>query len=159
MFSGEESWGRFLDLNNFQELFLNLRGVRTNISYIDYLRTFQQFRHLRPQTKNEDYLKYLIQLQEYLESFLTRVQPIVNHKKLMNKISADFENAWEAGAFPVPGLKDSEVANISNGSPLYCDACKKSYSKETVYNAHLEGKQHKKNVAKAEADKNRDQND
>src|SRR5205085_5670589 len=35
MFTGEESWGRFLDLNIFHERFLNLKGVRTNISYID----------------------------------------------------------------------------------------------------------------------------
>ena len=153
MFTGEESWGRFLDLNNFHELFLNLKGVRTNISYIDYLKTFQGFRHLRQQTKNEDYLKYLIQLQEYLESFLKRVQPIINHDKLMNKISLDFEQAWESGT--APGQKDTEETSATtNGSPLFCEACQKTYSKETVFNAHLEGKQHKKNVEKAKAGKN-----
>ena len=104
MFTGEESWGRFLDLNTFHEQFLNLRGVRTNISYIDYLKTFQGFRHLRQQTKNEDYLKYLIGLQEYLESFLKRVQPLVNHDKLMNKIGVDFDRAWIDGT--APGQKE-----------------------------------------------------
>lgn len=158
MFTGEESWGRFLDLNNFHEQFLNLRGVRTNISYIDYLKTFQGFRHLRRQTKNEEYLKYLVQLQEYLESFLKRVQPLVNHEKLMHKIGADFQQAWEAGT--APGQKDTEQdSGMTNGSPLFCEACQKTYSKETVYNAHLEGKQHKKNVEKAKADRNGDQDD
>ena len=155
MFTGEESWGRFLDLNNFHELFLNLKGVRTNISYIDYLKTFQGFRYLRRQTKNEDYLKYLIRLQEYLETFLKRVQPIVNHDKLMNQISLEFEKAWESGT--APGQKDTEdTSATTNGSPLFCEACQKTYSKETVFNAHLEGKQHKKNVEKARADKNGD---
>jgi splicing factor 3A subunit 3 len=158
MFTGEESWGRFLDLNFFHELFLNLRGVRTNISYIDYLKTFQGFRHLRRQTKNEDYLKYLIQLQEYLESFLKRVQPLVNHEKLMNKTSLDFEQAWESGT--APGQKDAEqTSETTNGSPLFCQACQKSYSKETVYNAHLEGKQHRKNVEKTKAERIGDHDD
>jgi splicing factor 3A subunit 3 len=158
MFTGEESWGRFLDLNIYHERFLNLRGVRTNISYIDYLKTFQGFRHLRRQTKNEDYLKYLIQLQEYLESFLKRVQPLVNHEKLMNKIGLDFEKSWENGT--APGQQDEqETTTTTNGSPLFCEACQKTYSKETVFNAHLESKQHKKNVERANAEKRNDPED
>lgn len=148
MFTGEESWGRFLDLNVYHEAFLNLRGIRTNIPYIEYLKTFQGFRHLRQQIKNEAYLKYLKELQEYLESFLKRVQPLVNHDKLMNKISVDFSSAWEQGI--APGQKDAEQAAApSTVSSLYCHACQKTFAKETVFNAHLEGKQHKKNVEKA----------
>jgi splicing factor 3A subunit 3 len=153
MFTGEESWGRFLDLNTFHELFLNLKGVRTNLSYIEYLKSFQGFRHLRRQTKNEAYLKYLIQLQDYLESFLKRVQPIVNHDKLMNKIGVDFDSAWEQGI--APGQKDeTNGTTTTNGSPLFCEACQKTYAKETVFNAHLESKQHKKNVGKGNVEKN-----
>jgi splicing factor 3A subunit 3 len=158
MFSGEESWGRFLDLTIYHERFLNLKGVRTNISYIDYLKTFQGFRHLRRQTKNDDYLKYLIQLQDYLESFLKRVQPVVNHEKLMNKIWLDFEKAWDNGT--APGQQDTqEAAATTNGSPLFCEACQKTYSKETVFNAHLDSKQHKKNVERANAEKRNDPED
>lgn len=153
MFTGEESWGRFLDLNTFHELFLNLKGVRTNLTYIEYLKSFQGFRHLRRQTKNEDYLKYLIQLQGYLESFLKRVQPIVNHDKLMHKIGVDFDSAWDQGI--APGQKDdTNGTETTNGSPLFCEACQKTYAKETVFNAHLESKQHKKNVEKANVEKN-----
>lgn len=160
MFTGEESWGRFLDLNLFHEQFLNLKGVRTNISYIDYLKTFQGFRHLRRQTKNEDYLKYLIALQEYLESFLKRVQPIANHKKLMNKIGVDFEKSWEEGT--APGQKDTtvtETAATQDTSPLYCAVCQKTYAKGTVFNAHLEGKQHRKNLERSKAEKNGEDDD
>jgi splicing factor 3A subunit 3 len=162
MFTGEESWGRFLDLNIFHEQFLNLKGVRTNISYIDYLKTFQGFRHLRRQTKNEDYLKYLIVLQEYLESFLKRVEPLVNHEKLMNKIGVDFEKAWEEGT--APGQKDTstttdETTAPANSSPLFCQVCQKTYAKETVFNAHLEGKQHKKNLERSTAEKRGEDDD
>ena len=158
MFTGEESWGRFLDLNTFHELFLNLKGVRTNLSYIEYLKSFQGFRHLRRQTKNETYLKYLIQLQDYLESFLKRVEPIVNHDKLMNKLEVEFDSAWEQGI--APGQKDeingtsTTTTTTTNGSPLFCEACQKTYAKETVFNAHLESKQHKKNVEKVNGEKN-----
>jgi splicing factor 3A subunit 3 len=145
MFSGEECWGRFLDLHTLHETFLNLRGVRNNISYIVYLKEFQGFRHLRPQTKNEDYLKYLIQLQEYLESFLKRVQPLVNHDKLMNKLAMDFNGAWESGV--APGQK--ELAQLeSSGDGLFCEVCQKVFTKDTVFKVHLDGKQHKKNIEK-----------
>jgi len=156
MFTGEESWGRFLDLNTFHEQFLNLRGVRTSISYIDYLRTFQGFRHLRRQTKNEEYLQYLIRLQGYLESFLKKVQPLINHDKLMNSIAVDFERVWSEGN--APGQKEeAEATATTNGndstSPLFCVACQKTYAKETVFNAHLQSKQHKKNVEKSKTEK------
>lgn len=158
MFTGEESWGRFLDLTSLHERFLNLRGVRTNIPYIDYLKTFQGFRHLRRQTKNGDYLNYLIQLQEYLESFLRRVQPLVNHDKMMNKIAVDFAKMWAAGT--APGQKDAvEETTTTNQSPLFCEACQKTYSKDTVYNAHLDSKQHKRNLEKANSDKRDEQDD
>jgi splicing factor 3A subunit 3 len=155
MFTGEESWGRFLDLTSIHVRFLNLRGVRTNLPYIDYLKSFQGFRHLRRQTKNGDYLEYLIQLQEYLESFLRRVQPLVNHDKLMNKIGVDFAKMWAAGT--APGQKDVlEETTTTNQSPLFCEVCQKTYSKNTVYNAHLDSKQHKTNLKKANADKRDD---
>ena len=144
MFTGEESWGRFLDLYVFHEQFLNLPGIRKGQSYIDFLKTFQQFRLLPKHTKNDDYLKYLIDLQAYLESFLSRVDPLINHEKLMNKIAVDFDKAWSEGF--APGQKEDQPNGNQNGSAYFCDVCQKSFSKETVYAAHMESKQHKKNV-------------
>jgi splicing factor 3A subunit 3 len=97
-------------------------------------------------------------MQEYLESFLRRVQPLVNHEKLMNKIGVDFVKMWAAGT--APGQKDVvEETTTTNQSPLFCDACQKTYSKDTVYNAHLDSKQHKRNLEKANADKRDEQGD
>ena len=152
MFTGEESWGRFIDLNFAHEMFLNLRGF-PQYPYIQYLNEFQHFHRFNPKAKNnDDYLKYLIALQEYLESFLKRVQPIVNHEKLMNKISVDFENAWENGT--APGQKDEQGIGMNGSSPLYCKVCHKQFSKETVFNAHLEGNKHKKNAERAKGEAN-----
>jgi splicing factor 3A subunit 3 len=151
MFTGEESWGRFLDLTSLHEVFVNLRDF-PRYQYIEYVKEFQNFRKLPAKLKSNDYLEYLIVLQEYLEAFLKRVQPIVNHRKLMNKISTDFANAWENGS--APGQNDEENHAINGSSPLYCDVCQKQFAKETVYNAHLEGNKHKKNVERAKAEAN-----
>jgi splicing factor 3A subunit 3 len=51
MFTGEESLGRFLDLNILHEMFLNLRGVPPSMQYIQYLNEFQLFRKFNPKTK------------------------------------------------------------------------------------------------------------
>ena len=156
MFTGEESWGRFLDLNVLHEMFLNLRGF-PQYTYIQYLNEFQHSRKVNPKAKNNnDYLKYLVALQEYLESFLKRVQPIVNHKKLMNKISVDFENAWENGT--APGQKDEQGTDTNGSPPLYCEVCQKQFAKETVYNAHLDGNKHKKNAERAKVEANGERN-
>lgn len=157
MFTGEESWGRFIDLHTLHEMFFNLRGF-PQLQYIPYLNEFQHFRKFNPKAKNNDeYLKYLIALQEYLESFLRRVQPIVNHQKLMNKISNDFENAWENGT--APGQKDEQGNVINGSSPLYCEVCQKQFAKETVYNAHLDGNKHKKNAERDKAEANGERED
>jgi splicing factor 3A subunit 3 len=151
MSSGEKSWGRFLDLNILHKMFLNLLGVPPSTQCNRYLNEVQLFRKFNPKTKNYDgYLKYLIALQECLESYLQRGQPIVNHQELMHKISVDFETAWEHGT--APGQKDEQGDATNGSSPLYCEVCQKQFAKDTVYNAHLEGTKHKKNAERAKAE-------
>jgi splicing factor 3A subunit 3 len=74
----------------------------------------------------------------------------------MNKLEVEFDSAWEQGI--APGQKDetngTSTTTTTNGSPLFCEACQKTYAKETVFNAHLESKQHKKNVEKVNGEKN-----
>jgi splicing factor 3A subunit 3 len=60
----------------------------------DHKHVYRRRKKLPAKLKSNDYLKYLIVLQEYLESFLKRIQPIVNHRKLTNRISADFAKVW-----------------------------------------------------------------
>merc|ERR1711871_1686175 len=54
--------------------------------------------------------------------------------------------------------KEDKIVNKEH--PLYCKACQKMFAKETVFNAHLTGQKHIKNLrklgtpfAKAEADR------
>lgn len=57
IFSGEESYGRFLDLNTLHEQWLNLKGVKY-ISYTKYLDFYDKFSSINSRIKNENYFKY-----------------------------------------------------------------------------------------------------
>ena len=50
MFTGEEAFGKFLDLNEPYALFISLKGI-TPISYMAYLDEFDRFVKIAPETK------------------------------------------------------------------------------------------------------------
>jgi len=50
MFTGEEAYGRFLDLNEAYNLYVALKGV-TPVSYMTYLEEFDRFTRVPPDTK------------------------------------------------------------------------------------------------------------
>lgn len=141
IFSGEENYGRFFDLNVLHEQWLNLKGVKY-ISYTKYLDFYDKFSSIHPRIKNENYFKYLINLESYLESFYKRINPLEDHDKIISAIDADFEKEWSSGK-----LLESTVPMVNTGlisEDVFCDACNKNYSKKTVYDAHLTSKKHKK---------------
>ncbi|KAI8850543.1 hypothetical protein BC829DRAFT_388976 [Chytridium lagenaria] len=116
MFSGEESLGRYLDLNQVFETYINLKGSKN-------LRTFKYSIETR---RTPNYLKYLELLQQHLQSYLERTQPLFDLERMQeNPLSALVEGADE---------------------DLFCKACKKLFTKPTVYDGHLTGKKHLKAV-------------
>lgn len=126
MFSGEEYFGKYLDLVEFHEIWLNL--TKEKISYVKYLDTFDKFDEVEIK-KNDEYLKYLIGLSNYLKNFIERSTPLFDINSLVKKIEQDFSKSKEEKG-------------------LYCKACDKNFAKQTVYDAHLSGKKHIKNAAK-----------
>ncbi|EMR10226.1 hypothetical protein PNEG_01498 [Pneumocystis murina B123] len=153
IFSGEENYGRFFDLNVLHEQWLNLKGVKY-ISYTKYLDFYDKFSSIHPRIKNENYFKYLVNLESYLESFYKRINPLEDHNKIISGIEADFEKEWNSGK-----LLELIVPMVNTGlisEDIFCDACNKNYSKKTVYDAHLTSKKHKK---AEQAKKNKDKND
>ncbi|KAG5438782.1 hypothetical protein PCANB_002502 [Pneumocystis canis] len=141
IFSGEESYGRFLDLNILHEQWLNLKGVKY-ISYTKYLDFYDKFSSINSRIKNENYFKYLLNLESYLESFYKRINPLQDHDKIISTIDSDFEKEWNSGK-----LLESIVPTVNTGligEEIFCDACNKIYSKKTVYDAHLTSKKHQK---------------
>lgn len=81
-FTDEEGYGKFLDLNEHFNQYINLKGiVGTNFSKIDYLTYLNTFDHFYdiPKTRkfHLGYEKYLESLIDYLENFIIRAKPLL----------------------------------------------------------------------------------
>ncbi|KAL6706204.1 Pre-mRNA-splicing factor sap61 [Coniothyrium glycines] len=154
MFTGEEGFGRFFDLTTLHEQYLNLpvHQHARRLTYLQYLDLFDAFSPpqssiRRDQKKSEAYFQYLKALQDYLESFMHRTKPLENLDKLFDNFDKEFEELWAKDEIPGWERTASHFAQSTSDAPgegIWCSVCKKGFSKETVYEAHLTGKKHKK---------------
>ncbi|KAF2467939.1 splicesome-associated protein [Lindgomyces ingoldianus] len=157
LFTGEEGFGRFFDLTMLHEQYLNLRGHQ-NARRVTYLQFLDQFDVFTPPQCNisrehkmsDPYFQYLKALQDYLEGFMRRTKPLENLDKMFATFDREFHEAWEEDE--VPGWEKNGPKNTAapqaepEGEGIWCSACRKGFTKETVYEAHLSGKKHKKAV-------------
>ncbi|KAN0064891.1 Pre-mRNA-splicing factor sap61 [Thecaphora frezii] len=166
MFSGEEMAGRFMDLYLHHEAFLNLKGVK-RVSYLRYIDDFDQLAGEQSKVPNEakrtdSYKQYLADLRSYLSSFLRKTQPLSNVDHLEAAALETFDDDWDAGkvegwqdqgdsVFGGAGAKGKGKAKSSTGEAaaadgqgIWCEACRRSYAKQTVYDAHLKSPKHQK---------------
>ena len=160
MFTGEEGFGRFFDLTTLHEQYLNLSVHQhaRRLTYLQYLDLFDVFTGpqssiRRDQKKSEPYFQYLKALQEYLESFMRRTKPLENLDKLFASFDKEFDEAWEKDQ--IPGWEKNAPSSApingdAQGEGIWCAACQKGFTKETVFEAHLTGKKHKKAVQASE---------
>jgi hypothetical protein len=164
MFSGEESNGRFLDLTQLHEEYLNLPGVK-RLTYLQYLDSFDAFEPPRLPIKRQNkitdqYLQYVAGLDSYLEGFVRRTRPLDDLPKLFLRYQREFDTAWDKGE--VPGwTKETKEQDTStgpqtegSGTGTWCPACEKEFSNQNVYNSHLTGKKHLKNAAAKKSEPN-----
>ncbi|KAJ1734932.1 Pre-mRNA-splicing factor sap61 [Coemansia sp. Benny D160-2] len=145
MFSGEERFGRYVDLNEQYELYLNLKDVK-HTSYLDYLVEFPRFEAYPRKKKNQQkYVEYLQSLREYFEGFFLRAMPLFNVPKTHREAEEEFAQKWQKGE--VAGWQDDSL-DSSSGQSLFCAACKKQFEKDTTFAAHINSRKHKKTVAR-----------
>ncbi|KAL6052881.1 Splicing factor 3A subunit 3 [Balamuthia mandrillaris] len=98
-FTGEEGYGRFVDLNEQFTQFLNLKQNRgKEIDYLTYLEEFYQFDD-DLKVKDRAYKRYLEGLSQYLRSFFERAKPLFNFEQLLQNIDKDFNEQWSDGGF------------------------------------------------------------
>ena len=157
LFTGEEAWGRFLDLTQPHEEYLNLNvpGAK-RLPYLQFLDNFDAFAPPQCPIKSADketdrYFSYVGNLATYLESFLRRTRPLEDLDKLIAGFNADFAKLWDEEK--VPGWS-AETGTTAAGAPtsdgmdegVWCADCAKTFKNENVYNAHLTGKKHLKAV-------------
>lgn len=96
-FSGEEAYGRFLDMHELYNQYRNSKFGRS-IEYFTYLEKFPQTAEIPRHLKlTRQYSEYLSNLTDYLISFFERTQPLQDLDSIFYKVEADFEDRWQAG--------------------------------------------------------------
>jgi len=95
----EESYGKYLDLHECYELYINLKGIE-KIDYIGYLSIFDQLFNIPKEKKNASYKFYLNTLLSYLEGYCLRIRPLMDMPEEMHKVNEEFEKKWNEGVFP-----------------------------------------------------------
>ncbi|KAK6894383.1 Pre-mRNA-splicing factor PRP9 [Candida tropicalis] len=114
-----------LDMHKFHDIYVNNFG---KVSYIEYLYKFMSFPY---NTTNGSYTTYLTELSEFLTKRLIELYPLTDYQELLK--------SWKSN-FKVEEGKPNEKGEI------FCEPCNKIFAKQTVYDAHLSGKKHKKNA-------------
>lgn len=111
-FTDEEGFGKYLDLHESYDKYINLKGVE-KIDYITYLMVFDHLYDIQKDRKNAEYKKYVDFLFDYLYGFTTRIKPLLDINKNLDQVKADFEKQWNAGSFPGwPKETESALANV-----------------------------------------------
>ncbi|KAE9410051.1 hypothetical protein BT96DRAFT_464377 [Gymnopus androsaceus JB14] len=153
LFSGEEAYGKYLDLYANHTAYNNLKNIGKRPGYLQYLDLLSEAQNgsvhseLSKEARfTKDYETYIQNLHAYLLSFTKRTQPL-NDVDIQQQASAsEFEKLWEAGELKI---WEEDAANgkkagaeSANGAGIWCSACQKNYAKQTVYDAHLTSKKH-----------------
>ncbi|KAG2013816.1 RNA splicing factor PRP9 [Coprinopsis cinerea AmutBmut pab1-1] len=157
LFSGEESYGRYLDLYNNHTAYNNLKGLGKRASYLQYLdllnaaQNAQVHSDLTKETRfSKDYETYIKDLHAYLLSFAKKAQPLYDVDSEQKQAKEEFDSKWDAKE--IDGWESEENKSASDGAPgIWCAACQRLYAKQTVYDAHLTSKKHIKAQQKLEA--------
>jgi len=98
-FSDEEGYGKFLDLHECYDKFINLKGVE-RMDYINYITAFDQLYDIPRERKGGEYRVYLNCLFEYLYGFISRTKPLLNLDQQLVEMEQDFEGKFERGECP-----------------------------------------------------------
>ncbi|KAK0180635.1 hypothetical protein PV327_002998 [Microctonus hyperodae] len=98
-FTDEEGYGKYLDLHECYEKYVNLKGIE-KIDYITYLSTFDHLFDIPRERKNADYRRYVEALLTYLTDYLTRVRPLHDMNNELQQVATEFEGHWENNTFP-----------------------------------------------------------
>eukprot|EP00828_Plagiopyla_frontata_P028987 TRINITY_DN3746_c0_g1_i1.p1 TRINITY_DN3746_c0_g1~~TRINITY_DN3746_c0_g1_i1.p1 ORF type:complete len:517 (+),score=83.63 TRINITY_DN3746_c0_g1_i1:135-1553(+) len=151
-FTGEEAGGRYVDMHELYQEFLNLRKIQQSEDYkigdyLWYLMNFEQFHEIPYQLKEKEYKKYkryLKNLVNYLKGFFQRIQPLANYKLFEAQCRQNFEYRWKERTIRGWDLRDdnNNDKDIQNNR-LYCPYCEKLFQNENTFVHHFLGKKHK----------------
>lgn len=111
-FTDEEGYGKYLDLHECYEKYVNLKGIE-KVDYISYLSSFDHLFDISRERKNADYRKYVEALLEYLLNYIVRVKPLHDMDAELADARREFEVQWENSTFPGwPKETGSALTNV-----------------------------------------------
>jgi splicing factor 3A subunit 3 len=164
-FSGEESYGRYLDLHALHERFVELKRLAKKAAsgasasaaaafsapdYAFYLARFAVFDDgMWRSFDRKLYEAYLDELRAYLVSFIERTNPLFDLAGERDAIRRDFAERHAAGTFVSWPASAADAVNGGADDPLYCRPCARRFAKATVFAAHLDGKSHRAALERA----------
>ncbi|KAJ9449181.1 Splicing factor 3A subunit 3 [Diplonema papillatum] len=149
-FSGEEGFGRYLDLHEVYAKFMalpfnfELSETRGKTSYealaalkvrpIDYsmwIRRCTMFHNLPRNTKNQQYKEYLEAFLQYLISFYERTQPLsMDAAEILKEGEANFAERWASGS--VLGWDDVKMVDEEKEKKKMTKAERRSVFQKSV---------------------------
>lgn len=93
-FSGEEVFGKYLDLTSFHLKFNNLsKKLISEQDYLQFLDRFNSFFYIPSSVKaTAAYNDYLTELWQYLHDFFARVNPLISLDGIMQLWAADYDS-------------------------------------------------------------------
>ncbi|KAJ2000104.1 Pre-mRNA-splicing factor sap61 [Coemansia thaxteri] len=148
MFSGEERVGRYVDVHEQHEHYLNLKDA-PRVTYLEYLDRLHQFETYPQKHKLQPaYRQYLRGVREYFEGYFSRAMPLFDARRARDEdgeARARFSAEWA----------EQKVLGWTTGAgnseqDLFCGVCKKQFEKPTTLAAHLASRKHQKAVARVE---------
>lgn len=125
-FSGEESFGRYLDMHELYNQYINSKFGEP-IEYSSYLDIFSLPHKIPRKLKSSrQYREYLENLLEYLIYFFQRTEPLQDLDRIFSKVTTDFEEQWEIGKVKGWEVEAQENGHIPDQSTVIklLDSCK-----------------------------------
>ncbi|KAL6291666.1 hypothetical protein ACE6H2_009176 [Prunus campanulata] len=98
-FSGEEAFGRYLDLHELYNQYINSKFGEP-IEYSAYLDVFSQPQKIPRKLKlklSRQYSEYMENLLAYLMYFFQRTEPLQDLDRIFSKVETEFEEQWADG--------------------------------------------------------------
>jgi splicing factor 3A subunit 3 len=125
VWSGEEFWGRYLDLHASHDAWLNLPDNNAMdeepLTYADYVDAFEKLGNIPVGKKTgwgPKYLAYVKAMRIYLSSFASRSNPLLETMEPWETKWAEFDEAWAAGTVPGWGKASASTAGDEGGVDL-----------------------------------------
>lgn len=145
-FSGEEFFGRFLDLFELHQQYLSFFPDGKTCTYLEFLELLFSSHDLSWVPSNQSGLSFLSNLIDYISSFISKTMTFYDLPSKLRQIKERAKQDLKSKNFE-SNFKDQFTDNCPTN---YCIYCKKQLPNSEEFSKHLTLKSHQRKVGKAE---------